>query len=305
MRFELEKDYVGEIAVCEKFLSETMNLLEYSELKVYLKICLFCRLSKDAELYDLAQAAGVNPEEMLYIMSALEKKGLIKVSKSGIKLVGSTQKAKKSLSPDDFSDTEASDVKIIASAAEKAFGKLLSHADLNSIMGIYKFIDLPKEVFVLAIDYSCSLGKKNFNYIEKILISWKEAGVTSAASAHEYLRMVEENQQYYAKLKQKLGIYGFNLTKKQKEFADKWKKDFTVEQIVEACEKTIDGTGKISFAHTDKVLYNPDYIYQESGKSAAKVIKATRFSNFSQGNSDYDNVEKKALEKLMNRKKGD
>lgn len=304
MKFAFEKDYMGEIALPQSFLQEKMDCLEFGEIKVYLKICLFCRLSKDAELSELAQAAGVNQEEMLYIMSALEKKGLIDVSKTGIKLVGSSNSSKKSLSPEDFSDRETNDVKIIASAAERAFGKLLSHADLTSIMGIYKFIGLPAEVFVLAIDYCSALGKKNFNYIEKTLISWKESGVESAETAHEYLRIKEENEQYYEKLKQKLGIFGFNLTKKQKEFADKWKKDFSVEQIVEACEKTIDGTGKVSFAHTDKVLYNPDYTYQ-GGSSAAKVIKATRFSNFNQGSSDYGSVEQKALEKLMKRKKGD
>lgn len=303
MKFALEKDYIGEIALSEKFFAETMDRLEPDELKVYLKICLFCRLSKDAELSELAQAAGVNDGEMLYIMSSLEKKGLIKVSKTGIKLKGADNAPKKSLSPDEFSDDETNDVKIIASAAERAFGKLLSHADLNSIMGIYKFIELPAEVFVLAIDYCSAFGKKNFNYIEKTLVSWKEAGIVSAESAHEYLRIKEENEQYYEKLKLKLGIYGFSLTKKQKEFVDKWKKDFTDEQIVEACEKTIDGTGKISFAHTDKVLYNPDYTYD--GGSAAKVIKATRFSNFNQNHSDYDSVEQKALEKLMKRKKGD
>lgn len=303
MKFELEKDYTGEIAVSESFFSERMDFLDYSELKAYLKICLFCRKKKDAELKELAEAADVNPEEILYIMSSLEKKGLIKVSKSGIKLIGNNNESKRSLSPDEFSDDETNEVKIIASAAEKAFGKLLSHADLNAIMGIYKFIDLPKEVFVLAIDYCLALGKKNFNYIEKILITWKEAGVNDASSAHEYLRISEENEQFYGVLKKRLGIYGFSLTKKQKEFADKWKKDFTIEQIVEACEKTIDGTGKISFAHTDKVLYNPDYTYQSG--SAAKVIKATKFSNFDQGRSDYGDVEKKALEKLLKRKKGD
>ena len=204
MKFGLEKDYIGEIALKEEFLSQIMDTLDYSELKVYLKICLFCRYSKDAELSELATCADVNPEEMLYIMSSLEKKGLIKVSKNGIKLIGSNNESKRSLAPEDFSQDEAEDVKIIASAAERAFGKLLSHADLNAIMGIYKFIGLPKEVFVLAIDYCYALGKKNFNYIEKTLITWKEAGVLDAVTAHEYLRISEENEQYYQHLKQKL-----------------------------------------------------------------------------------------------------
>ena len=168
-------------------------------------------------------------------------------------------------------------------------------------MGIYKFIELPAEVFVLAIEYCAALGKRSFNYIEKVLISWKDAGVVSAQSAHEYLRLKEENEEYYGQLKQKLGIYGFNLTKKQKEFADKWKNDFTVEQIIEACEKTIDGTGKISFAHTDKVLYNTEYTYQGAGKG----IKSTGFNNFKESKSDYTDIEQSSLKKILNRKKGD
>lgn len=302
VKFSLEKDYFGAVSLPEGFLSEKMNELDFSEIKVYLKICLFCRQNKEAELTDLAIAAQIGEGEMLHIISSLEKKDLVKVTKSGIVLVGENNSVKKSVDVDNFSQKESDDVKVIASAAESAFGKLLSHAELNSIMGIYKFIDLPAEVFVLAIDYCAALGKKSFSYIEKVLISWKDAGVVNAQSAHEYLRIKEENEQYYGYLKQKLGIYGFNLTKKQKEFADKWKNDFSVEQIVEACERTIDGTGKISFAHTDKVLYNPDYEYQGAQKDK---VKSTGFSNFSENKSDYTDLEQKALEKLLKGKKGE
>jgi len=305
VKFSCEKDYLGAVMITEGFLSEKMDELDFSELKVYLKVCLFCRQNKDAELSSLALTAGVDEGEMLHIISSLEKKELIKVSKDGIVLIGERDRAKKAVDTEDFSDKESDDVKIIASAAEVAFGKLLSHADLNSIMGIYKFIDLPAEVFVLAIEYCTALGKKSFSYIEKVLISWKDEGVTDAQSAHEYLRIKEEKEQYYGQLKQKLGIYGFNLTKKQKEFADKWIKDFTIEQIVEACERTIDGTGKISFAHTDKVLYNPDYEYYNPKTGASKEVKSTKFSNFEERKTDYDEIERRALEKLMNRKKGE
>lgn len=304
MRFSLEKGYTGEIVVSENFLSEKMNELEYDELKVYLKICLLSRHQREADLSHLAHLADVDPTQMLYIMSALEKKGLIKVSKSGVRLVGSNAEPKKSLNPDEFSDKETDDVKIIAQATEKAFGKLLSHGDLNSIMGIYKFIGLDKEVFVLAVEYCCSLGIKKFNYIEKTLITWKEAGITDAISAHEYLRTQEENAQYYNKLKKNLGLSA-NLTKKQMEFADKWRKDFTFEQIVEACEKTVDGTGKISFPHTDKVLYNPDYQYQGQKQGGGKIVKSTGFTNFDQRKADYEAQEKRNLENLLKRKKGD
>ena len=301
MKFSFEKGYFGTVSLPENFLSDKMDELDFSELKVYLKICFLCRQNKETELHLLAEQAKVDVSKLPDVISSLEKKGLIKCTGNNIVLIGESKTAKKSVDMEEFSDKESDDIKTIASAAECAFGKLLSHADLNSIMGIYKFIDLPAEVFVLAIDYCVSLGKKSFSYIEKVLVSWKEAGVVSAQTAHEYLRLKEENEQYYGQLKQKLGIYGFNLTKKQKEFADKWKNDFTVEQIVEACERTIDGTGKISFAHTDKVLYNTDYEYQ----GTSKEVKATKFNNFKESKDDYSEAEQKALEKLLSRKKGD
>ena len=37
MKFALEKDYMGEIAISESFFNETMDSLDFSELKVYLK----------------------------------------------------------------------------------------------------------------------------------------------------------------------------------------------------------------------------------------------------------------------------
>ena len=118
MKFSLEKDYIGAVSLPEKFLSEKMNELDFSELKAYLKICLFCRQNKDEELSVLASATQINESEISDVVSSLEKKGLIKATQDGIVLVGENNSVKKSYEPQDFSADESNDIKMISAAAE-------------------------------------------------------------------------------------------------------------------------------------------------------------------------------------------
>ena len=86
------------------------------------------------------------------------------------------------------------------------------------------------------------------------------------------------------------------VSKKDREFLDSWQKDYTEEQIFDALEVTINSTSKLSFTYADKVLKN-------TGKDISVNKKVNlpkgKFNNFTQKKQNYDDIERRAMEKLL------
>ena len=139
------------------------------------------------------------------------------------------------------------------------------------------------------------------SYLEKTALDWKEKEIDTVDKANEYIRNCEIRDQKCEHIKILLGIYGRNLVKKEKEYILKWTEKFSDEEILSAYETAVEKTGKISFSYTDRVLNNPDSEPQK------KVAKKTKFNNFTQKGSDFDEIRKKSLERLLgkNYEKGD
>ena len=149
------------------------------------------------------------------------------------------------------------------------------------------------------IEYVAALGKKSLGYLKNAALDWHDKGIDTAEAAHAYITYLEQQKEYYASMRDVLGIFGREFTKKEKEFLDKWQKSFTPEQIKEAHEKTLDATGKISFAYTNKIL-NSDgeapKVYTADTSSKKRVVPS-KFSNFEPRKKDYDAVREKAKER--------
>ena len=89
---------------------------------------------------------------------------------------------------------------------------------------------------------------------------------------------------------------------KEKEFADKWNKVYTLEQIKEAYEKMVDTKGSFNFSYINTILENKGE--KPTGKSPVKKVKPSGFNNFEQKKTDFDEIRRKKRESLMNMMKG-
>ena len=258
------------------------------------------------ELEELASKFNISLSDLADIFSSLEKKEVIKFSGDSITLKYKDDKPefiiKPALDPEVVLNTSQSETKEIITAAEKCFGKMLSPKDIDSIMNVKHYYSFSSSVLATMLGYLEGFEKKSIALIEKTAIDWYEKEINTVEKAHEYIRTLEESNARYRRLSSALGIFGRSLTKKEKEYADKWDKLYSIEAIKEAYEKTVNQTGKISFAYTNSILEGKTEkpTYQSGGKK----VKASGFNNFEQKKSDFDEIKRKKRESMIKKLKG-
>ena len=208
-----------------------------------------------------------------------------------------------------------SDVQDIIYVAERLIGKTLSRSDMNSILFFYDGLGFSTELIEYLIEYCVSNEHKSIRYMEKVALSWASQGINTVelakASSDTY------NQTCYPVLKA-FGISGRNPGNDEKAFIIKWTNSygFTMDVIVEACNRTINNTGKQSFKYADSILTkwhnkgvknltdvkNLDALHiaatNKKVNSTPKVDYVNRknsFNSFDQRNIDYDALERELL----------
>lgn len=179
---------------------------------------------------------------------------------------------------------------------------------------IFFWFDVLKFDFDLVdylVQYCVSKGHTSFKYMDKVAVSWAEAGISTVEQA-----MAEANahsRTYYGVMKA-LGISGRNLADSESAFVNKWDKEygFDLDIIQEACKRTIAKTHQPSFEYTDSILTNwknhkvhtlkdvtaLDELFNKSknsGSNSSEPAKRTKFTNFNQRNQDFDELEKMLL----------
>lgn len=195
--------------------------------------------------------------------------------------------------------------------------KPLSQSDVNTIIYICEELGFSDEMFDHLLQYCTERNKSDFRYIEKVAISWKEAGVTTPEEADnlpgKYDRKVYE-------IMRQLGKTGNTPTKTEVSYINRWvcEYGFADDIILEACERTVLATEKNRFQYADSILKNwkekgvgkisdvQDLDRQHEKKSSTKTSQGDRsaagvnssngFNRFSQrGDIDFAELEKKIV----------
>lgn len=213
---------------------------------------------------------------------------------------------------ENFQDNEA--VQEILFITENYLGRTLNSTDIRTILYWYDGLHFSTDLIEYLIETCISNGHTSLRYMEKIALSWAEAGITSVAQARAEHSM--HHQDVYAVMNA-FGIHGRNLIPAEVSTIQKWTGQyaFSMDIIKEACRRTIQSTGKASFEYADTILTNwhknnvhtlndivkLDAAHQKA-KSAAKsretaqnVSSGNRFNNFPQRTYNYDQLEKQLL----------
>lgn len=306
MKFKTDKGFSGNLVLQEHTVLTALESFSSLELRIYLYICILCQGKKNAEIEDLSKNFDISVSALADIFANLEKKGVIKFSGDTITLKYCDEKPefiiKPALDPQIILSTSQGEMREIISAAEKCFGKMLSPKDIDAIMNVKHYYSFPSSVLSAMLGYIEGFERKSIALIEKTAIDWYEKEINTLEAAHEYIRISEENNTRYKKLASALGIYGRQLTKREKEFADKWNNVYSIEQIKEAYEKTVDSTGKISFSYMNSVLEGKGE--KTTGKPTVRKVKPSGFNNFEQHASDFEEIKRKKRESMINKLKG-
>ncbi len=157
--------------------------------------------------------------------------------------------------------------------AEVILGKLLSPSDFEMIYSFVDWLGLPVEVVTMLLQFAARQGKTGKRYLETVAIDWSDKGINTYESAEEYIREIELKMSNEGKVRGILGIYDRALTQTEKKYIEIWvsEKNFPVELIAEAYDRTVCATGKLSWAYMNKILSS----WQEQGLENIESIRAS------------------------------
>lgn len=220
-----------------------------------------------------------------------------------------------------FSDRE--DVSELVFIAEHYLQKPLSHTELNYFLYWYDSLHFSLDLIEYLVEYCVTRDTKSVRYMNKVAVSWSEAGITTVKEAKKRANLY--SQVNYAVIKA-LGIKGRNLVELETSMIQKWTNDyhFSLEIILEACNRTINATHQPSFEYADRILTNwhkagvkeladidsLDQDFQKSRKTRTGSGSATGSSNskaanntfnkFPQRTYDYEQLEQQLLNRNQN-----
>lgn len=152
-------------------------------------------------------------------------------------------------------DTE---LKFLLSSMEGLLQRPVTSTDVKTITYIYEYYRLPADVILMAIQYAVERGKNSIKYIESVCIGWYDQGIITHTQAEEHLQKLSKEQEFAREIKRMFGIAGRKLIPSEEKFISAWfqQYQFPLEVIELAYEKTIQNTGKVAFAYTNKILLN-------------------------------------------------
>ncbi len=204
---------------------------------------------------------------------------------------------------------------------QKYLGRTLTNTDLNTVLFFYDTLKMPVDVIEYLFEYCVSKGHKSMRYIEKVAIGWADEGIKTLKAAKMLNGIYSEN--CYPVLKA-FGLSGRAPSKGESDYVNKWTLSygFSLDIILEACNRTINAIHQPSFEYADSILkrWNLSKISSlEDIKALDEAREATlsnaeklankknssnldnsenannsnKFNNFNQRHYDYLQLEKK------------
>lgn len=124
-------------------------------------------------------------------------------------------------------------------------------AELLSLYELYRF-DVP--TILLTADYCVKRGKSSVMYLSTVLRQWYDDGLTSYKDCEKKIINAEALHTFENNVKKIFGVEN-KLTKKQKDYIEKWKSmKFSDELLEIAYERCVDNIGKLNFNYINTIL---------------------------------------------------
>lgn len=198
--------------------------------------------------------------------------------------------------------------------AEQYIGKPLSVSEIQKINYFFDTLNFSTDLIEYLIEYCVENGHKSMRYIESVAHAWADEGISTVSEAKSNSSLYHKT--CFAVLKA-FGISGRNPAPIEVNYIKKWTDEygFTLDIVLEACNRTISNTSKPDFKYADSILKN--WLSQEvhhlsditrldtthrqeqtsKKKSTAKpvMISNNRFNNFEGRSYDISSLEQQLL----------
>lgn len=124
----------------------------------------------------------------------------------------------------------------------------------NSLIWMFNYLGLKKEVILILIGYCVDLNKSNPKSIEKIASEWAENGINTLEAATAEAERLNAARSFANEIKRLFELRQ-NPTTNQQKFISQWQTDgYSTALIHYAYEKTVEQINKVSFEYINKIL---------------------------------------------------
>lgn len=186
---------------------------------------------------------------------------------------------KSMISPSEISAIVTKDQNIaeLFKIAESLLGTL-NHAMQNSLIWMFNYLGLKKEVILILLSNCIDINKTNPSYIEKIASEWAEKEINTLEAATSELEKINNSRIFISEIKQIFELRQ-NPTANQQKFISQWHSaGFSIDLIHLAYEKTVEQINKVSFEYINKILMSwkengyktPDDVYNAESEYKKK-----------------------------------
>lgn len=190
---------------------------------------------------------------------------------------------------------------------QKYLGKPLSNTEAGTIIFMYDSLHFTTDLIEYLVESCISKGHTSMRYIEKTALDWADAGIDTVDNAREYVGCHSRN--IYAVMKA-FGLNGRNPAEIERRYISKWFQEygFSLEIVMEACNRTIQTIHSPSFEYADTILHTwkdnnvvhiRDIEALDSQFNAKKQSRgrqtAAKTNNYSQRTYDFEQLEKQLL----------
>lgn len=328
----------GTTGVSNLFLDYYMPKANGEYVKVYLYLLRALHLpSQELSVAGLADALDHTESDILRALKYWEKQKLLKLqcdhsntlqgiylldiplpddvrqeTTSGNDLTESTVPARRSYSRNELAQfSKQAECRQLLFVCEQYLKKSLSPSEIETLLYFYDQLHFSVDLIEYLVEYCVCKGSRSIHYIEKVALAWAEAGITTVSQAKE--RTTTYQRGVFAVLRA-FGINDRNPAEPEKKYIEKWLNsyDFTLDLILEACNRTMERLHKPNFEYADRILKSwrenkvhtladiqaLDQAHQKrsSQRRPAASARPTGFTNFEQRDYDFDELEKQLLQ---------
>lgn len=198
--------------------------------------------------------------------------------------------------------------------AEQYLGKTLSANDINTITYFYETLQMSADLIEYLIEYCVENGHKSIHYIQKVALSWSERKITTVDEAKASTFMYNRN--CYSVLNA-FGIKGRAPAASETVYIKKWNEEygFSLDIILEACNRTMNAIHQPSFDYTDSILrswkeknvrrlkdidlIDANYFKEKEKKkrqTSSPVMSRNKFNNFEGRSYNMNDLERKLIQ---------
>ena len=242
-------------------------------IKVYIFLLKLGYSNLSCDIEGVASSLNLLQTDVQRALEYWESKSLMKISPSGV-IEMCSPRVKDEIKSKVYFDNP---IKEMFNGIEKLVGRPLSSKELSVYMSFIEDFQFSPELINLLIEYCSSKKKTDIRYIEKVALSWNDAGIKTLNDAQSHIGKHEDKWVKYRAIINYMGFKDSEISKPQEDMLEKWLLRFnmSIEVIKEACKISVMRINECNFKYIDTILCD----WQSKDVKEVSDIKKTEKKN--------------------------